>query len=186
MACTSGIAADITSNCTSNVLGGVEVNAYIFNRADMTLTFDGTTTNKITNIAKVGSAVMYNLTGYKRNFNFGHDLVASDTAPDRFTHFCSFPQYERLVANILNVDNINDVVCIFETINKGTGGDGTFFVVGAKYGLYKTTDTRRINDNGGARSIELASMAGMEEPHSAYVLLATDYATTKALLEGLD
>jgi hypothetical protein len=186
MACTSGIAAAVTSNCTSNVLGGIEAVAYVFNRADMTLTFDGTTGNKITNIAKVGAAVMYKLTGFKRNCDFGHDLVAAENQPDRYTHFFSFPQYERLVANILNVDNVNDVVVVVETINKGTAGDGTFFVLGAKYGLWKTSDSRRINADGGQRTLELQSMAGMEEPYSAYVLLATDYATTKALLEGLD
>jgi len=186
MACTAGIAAEITSNCTTNVLGGVEAVAYMFNRADMTLTYDGTTLNKITNIVKVGAAVMYKITGFKRNCNFGHDLVASENNPDRYNHFFSFPQYERLVANIFNVDNINDVVVIVETVNKGTGGDGTFFVIGPKYGLWKATDTRRINADGGQRTLELTSLAGQEEPFSSYVLLATNYATTKALLEGLD
>ena len=56
---------------------------------------------------------------------------------------------------------------------------------GLKKGLWKSADTRRWNDINGARSIEMTSLAGQEEPYSHYVLLDTDYATTRDLLESL-
>ncbi|HPF94187.1 MAG TPA: hypothetical protein PLV65_09620, partial [Tenuifilaceae bacterium] len=176
----------IVSDCTTKGVAGVEVTAWMFNRKDFTLTYDGTTPNLITNIAAVAAATTYQLTGYKMNMNVGHDVVVRADAPDGYKHFFSFKQYQVAAANILNVDNINDVVVVVEAKNKPSDADGVFLIYGAKYGLFKSADTHRINDNNAERSLELTSLDGQEEPYSRYVLLSTDYATTKALLEGLD
>jgi len=82
---------------------------------------------------------------------------------------------ERFVSDTGNVSLLGIVI----------DGDGVFAAYGVKYGLYKSTDTRRANDINGARNIELTSLAGQEEKYSNYTLLDTDYATTKALLETL-
>lgn len=186
MACITGISKAIVSDCATKGVAGLEVTAWIFNRKDFTLTYDGTTPNLVTNIAAIAAATSYMITGYKKNLNVGHDIVTRDDAPDGFKQFFSFKQYEVASDDIYNVDNINDVFVVVEAKNKPTDADGVFILYGAKNGLYKSADTHRINDNNAERSIELTSLDGQEEPYSRYVLLSTDYATTKALLEGLD
>lgn len=185
MACTTGIAAAITANCTNQPVGGLEVNAYLFNRGEMSLTYDGTTPNKVTAIAAVGSALVYKLTGVKKNLNAGHDRVVSDDMADRFKHYFAFKGFSFASADVLNLDGLNDICVIVEYKQKSSTGDGVFVGYGFKGGLYPTTDTRRANDLNGVRSIELASRDQEDEPSSQYNVIITDYAGTKAALEAL-
>jgi hypothetical protein len=185
MACTSGIAKAITSNCTTQPVGGLEVTAYIFNRADMTITYDGTDPNKVTGIAAVGSALMYKYTGVKKNLNAGHDRVVSDEVADAFKHFVSLKGFESDTDSVLNFDGLGDVCVIVEYKHKPSSADGVFVAYGLKSGLYVTTDNRRANENNGIRNIELASRDQEDEPYSQYNVLLTDYATTKSALEAL-
>ena len=186
MSCTQGIAATITSNCTTQMGGGLEVTAWAWNRTEMTLTYDGTTLNKITNIAAVGAAKIYKILGVKNLFDCGHDRVIADNRADTFKHVVSLEFFEKNAANIFAQDAISDVVICVELKDNGTGGDGTFFVYGCGHGLYPASDTRRYKTSQGSRIVSLESLAGQEEKYSSYVLLKTDYATTLALLEGLD
>lgn len=186
MACTTGISAAILSDCSTKGTAGLEVEAYMFNRNALTITYDGSTANLITDLANIGAGKGYKITGYKKNMNAGSDGVVAEDKPDSWKHYFSFKQYEVAAAKVLNVDNINDVVVFVESKNKPSNGDGVFIGYGCKFGLYKSSDTHRSNDNNAERAIELTSMDGGEEPYSRYVLLDTDYATTKALLESLD
>lgn len=185
MACTTGIAAAITANCTNQPVGGLEVVAYLFNRGDMTLTYDNTYPNKVTGIAAVSTALVYKLTGVKKNLNAGHDRVVSDDMADRFKHYFSFKGFSFVSADVSNLDGLNDICVIVEYKQKTTTGDGVYVGYGFKGGLYPTTDTRRANDLNGVRSIELASRDQEDEPSSQYNVLVTDYATTKSTLEAL-
>jgi hypothetical protein len=185
MSCTSKITKAITSNCTTQPVGGLEVVAYLFNRGDMTLTYDGTSPNKVTGIVAVGAALAYKLTGVKKNINAGHDRKVSDDLADAFTHFLSMKGFEFDAPSILNFDGLGDVCAIVEYKNKTTSGDGVFVGYGFKSGLYVTTDSRRANENNGIRSLELATREQEEEPYSQYNVLVTDYATTKSTLEAL-
>lgn len=185
MACLTGIAKAITSDCTTSLSGGLEVEAWVFNRAELTPTYDGTNGNLVTSLAMVGAAVGYKLKGIKKLLNAGHDIVVADDRPDKYTHFFSFQGFEILSDDILNLDDINDVVVAVELKDKNDTGEGVFAMYGLKKGLWKSTDTRRWNDINGARNIEMTSLGGQEEPYSHYVLLDTDYATTHALLESL-
>ena len=159
--------------------------AWVFNRKSLTITYDSTTKNLITDLANVSTAIGYKITGIKKMLNAGSDLVAADDKADTWTHYFNFKQFEFAAADIVNVDNINDVVIFVENKDKSTTGNGVFMGFGCKFGLYKSADTHRTNDDKGARNIELTSLADQEEPFSRYVLLDTDYATTKALLETL-
>lgn len=185
MACTTGIVKNITSDCSTSLSGGLEVEAWVFNRAELTPTYDGTKGNLITGLANVGSAVGFKLKGIKKLLNAGHDIVVAEDRPDKYTHFFSFQGFEILAEDHLNLDDINDVVVAVELKDKNATGEGIFVIYGLKKGLWKSADTRRWNDINGARSIEMTSLAGQEEPYSEYVLLDTNYATTYALLESL-
>lgn len=185
MSCITGIAKNITSDCTTSLSGGLEVEAWVFNRAELTPTYDGTQLNLITSLAMVGAATGFKLKGIKKLLNAGHDVVVAEDRPDKFAHFFSFQAFEILAEDITNVDNINDVVVFVELKDKNDTGEGVFVCYGLKKGLWKTTDTQRANDLNGARNIELKSLAGQEEPFSRYIYLDNDYATTRAALEAL-
>lgn len=185
MSCTTGIAAAITSDCTTQMSGGLEVTAWAWNRLDMTLTYDGTTLNKITNMAAVSSAKIYKVLGVKNLFDGGHDRVVAENRADTFKHVVSLEFFEKSAANIFAQDAISDIVMCVELKDKGNGGDGTFFIYGAGHGLYPTSDTRRYKTAQGSRVVVMETMAGQEEKYSSFVLLKTDYAATLALLQSL-
>ena len=185
MACITGISKNITSDCSTSLSGGLEVEAWLINRNEVTAVFDAVKENLITGLTMVGAAVAYKLTGIKKLLNAGHDIVVAEDRPDKFTHYFSFQGFEILSEDILNLDQINDVMAFVEIKDKNDTGEGIFLGYGVKKGLWKSTDTQRANNINGARSIEMVSLAGQEEPFSRYVLFDTDYATTRALLEGL-
>jgi len=149
----------------------------------LTLTYDGTYPNKITGISTSDAA--YKITGVKKLFNSGFDIVLSDDRPDKFSHFFSFQQFQVLAANVANVDAMDDIVVVVNRKDKTATGEGVFVVLGAKNGLFNAADTQRENDSNGARKLEFKSMPGQEEMYSEYTLLVTDYATTLSTLEGL-
>jgi hypothetical protein len=186
MACTPGILAAIISTCDTQLSGGVEAIAWAWNRTQMTLTYDGTTTNKITNIAAISTNKIYKVTGVKNLFGAGHSIVTAENRANRWKHKVNLELFEKDVAKIFAQDNIDDIVFCIELKDKGSAGDGTFFVYGAQYGLYVTADDRDTKTEQGVRKMVLESMSQQEEKHSAFVLLKTDYAATLALLEGLD
>jgi hypothetical protein len=185
MACTTGIAKAITSNCTTQPVGGLEVVAYLFNRADMTITYDGTDLNKVTGIAAVGAALVYKYTGVKKNLNAGHDRVITDDLSDTFKHNLSLKGFEFDVDSVANLDGLNDICAVVEYKQKSTSGDAVFIGYGLKSGLYVTADSRRANENNAVRSIELTTRDQEGEPYSQFNVLITDYAGTKAALEAL-
>lgn len=185
MACINGIAKNITSNCTTQPVGGLEVVAYLGNRADFNFTYDPTDPNKVTGIAAVGTAVIYKFSGVKKNLNAGHDRVISDDLSDTFKHFLSLKGFEFDTDSVANMDGMNDIFAVVEYKQKSTSGDGIFVGYGLKSGLYITTDSRRANENNSVRSLELATKDQEGEPYSQYNILHTDYATTKADLEAL-
>lgn len=184
--CVKGIALDIISDCTTSGIGGNEIKAWAGNRSEMIPTYDVTNPSLITGLAMVATKQLYTITGVKKLINSGFDRVVADDRPDKFTQYLNIQGFEFKAPNVEGMDNLDDIVVIVESKDKPADGNGAFRVFGMKYGLYPTTDTMRANDINGARNIELTSLSGQEEPHSNYTLLDTDYATTKALLEGLE
>ena len=188
MGCETGIGLKIISTCATQGTGALEVKAWLGNRSALAIDYNPLAESQITNIAPVVALakVLYPITGVKKLLNAGFDRVVADDRADRFTHFFSFQGFEFATANVENFDALSDLVVIVENKDKSDDGDGTFKCYGAKYGLFASTDTLRANDINGARSIELTSMGGSEEPWSQYTVLKTDYATTKAMLVALE
>jgi len=184
MPCTDGITLDIVSDCSNSGVGGLEVTAWIIQRKSLTITYNGTVLNKITGLANVAPAVAYTIKGVKQLFNSGHEIVSAIDRPDKFAHYFNFEQFEKESAKRLNVDDIDDVVVIVESKDK-LSTSSTFFVLGAKNGLWVTTDSQKANDANGSRKIQLKSLAGQEEPYSAYTLAAGSYSANLAVLTGL-
>lgn len=185
MACTTDIFRNITSDCSTIGVGGLEVKAWIFQRRHIaTITYDITNPSKITGITLSGGDA-YTITGFKKSLDVSSSLVKSDNMPDRYAHKFSFPIYEFKAEDVENADALNDLVVVVENKDKGANGDGTFKAYGVKYGLYVSADSLMANDNSGARNIELASLAGQEEPYSEYTVDAGADDDTRDLLDGL-
>ena len=187
MGCTGGIAKAIVSDCTTSGIGGLEVTAWVFNRSDLEITYSAVAEeeNLITGLVNATGLQGYKLTGIKKLLNAGHDLVVADDRPNKYTHFFGFQGFEFDRESSRNLDDLDDLIVIVERKDKTTDGDGVFNAYGAKFGMFKSTDTERANDINGSRNIEVTSLAGQEESFSKFVYLDTDYATTAAALEIL-
>ena len=187
MSCTNEIAKAITNDCTVKPTGGLESKSWVFNRDDITaVTTDVTNTSIITAITLAsGGAQAWPVTGFKKTSNAGYDLVVSDTLPDVYTHYFSLQPWEKDGASLENLASMNNIVVIVE--QKGlTTDEGKFQIYGLNAGLYKSSATKRVNDNAGVPTYEFVSQSGEEEPTQNNVFWDTDYATTRAKLVALE
>jgi hypothetical protein len=186
MACEYKIIKNIISTCETTVANGMEATVYLLNRKEISqVSYDNVNPLTVTDLTLASGATAYTLVGTKKGLNFGSERVIADDAPDSFTHKLTFQGYEIDSASVYNMDNLGDLVAIVERKEKNVAmsGDGTFVILGLESGLYPTSDTYMLND--GPRKIELANLAGESEKTSPLILLDTDYATTKALVESL-
>jgi len=185
--CIGDIVQNLISDCTTQGKGGNEIKVWFTQRKNIsTFTQDGTNPSKITALAIAEGEQMWTFTGVKKLFNSGHDLITADNRADTYTHVVGFEAFEHDAASIENVDAMDDMVFITESKDKPADGDGTFRIWGLKNGLFKTSSTERANDVNGARVLELASEADSGEAFSQWTLDAGAYATTLALLVGLE
>ena len=124
------------------------------------------------------------VTGFKKSNNVGFDLVTSDTLPDLYTNYFSMQPWDKDAASIANFRDMNDIVVIAEA--KGKQTEGCFQIYGLGSGLYKTSASKRINDNAGVPTFEFQSQAGEEEAAPNYIFWDTSYATSLAALVALE
>lgn len=183
--CTKKIYQNVTADCTTQGVSGIEQVVYVGNRTDIaSITRDATLDNKITDFTMASGTKLYKLTGQKQNLSCGSERVVSDTQADSFRHRISFQNYEFDATSLDNLDEAEDLFAIVERKDK-TNVDGTFLVYGIGTGLYISSDTYSSNENNGARMLEATSLDAQLERNSACTLVKTDYATTKAYLESL-
>jgi len=186
MTCIKGVVKSVVSDCSTSGIGGNEIKAWIGNRKEMTPTYDGTNPSLVADLDVVQGKKLFTITGVKKLLNSGFDRVVADDRPDKFTQYFAFQGFSFKAEDVEALDNIEDAVVVVESKDKTDDGDGIFRIFGLKNGLYPSSDTMRANDVNGARSLELTSLSGQEEPQSNYTLLKTDYATTLALLVALE
>ena len=188
--CTFGITGNLLQDCLSRPISGAEGLAYAFNRKDVyegtgSFTLDAQNPNKVTDLSLNATKLAYKIGGFKKEIDAGHDLVVSDTSPDKYNQYFKFEPWQISAEATQKLDNLADVVIVVERRNKGVAGDGAFIILGLETGLYKSSDNMRLNDADGKRIIELTNLDEQESTVSNHVLDAGGYAATKALLEGL-
>jgi len=184
MSCSTKLTKAITNDCDNKPSSGLEVKAWLLNRADASFTLDGTKKAMCTAITMAGVTVAYPVTAVKREMNAGSEAVISDNLPDCFKHSWSFQPYTRDSADIQALDNMTDVVAIVEL--KGHKTEGCFVILGLETGLHKTSMKWGANDNNGVPTYEFATRAGEEEMYSRYNFWHTNYATSLADLVALE
>ena len=183
--CTGALANDIINDCTKKPIGGLESVIYLFNRKDLSGTVNPANKVQLTDLVVALTKKGYKYEGYKKTANAGFDLVVADTLPDAYTQTLSLTVWGIDSATVKALNDLNDIVAVVENKNKGNAGDGAFEVYGFETGLYKTSFTKRSNDNGGTFSLELASQSGEESSVSHHIYYETSYAASKAALEAL-
>lgn len=182
MGCLSDITQVIANSCTNVPASGLEVKAWVINRADVVWTISATNVVLLT-AAEMGAALAYPITAVKKEMNAGFDGVFADNLPDLFTHNISFQPYNRKAADILALDSIDDLVVVLEL--KGPKTTGCFIVLGYETGLHLVSMSYRANDNNGIPTYEFATKEGQGEKYSRYIFWDTDYDTTLAALVTL-
>ena len=184
MSCLTGITADITNSCTIVPAAGLEIKAWIINRADVTWTIDGSNIVLLTAATMEGITVAYPVTAVKKEGNAGFDAIIDDGMPDLYSHNFSFQPYARDAASILALDSMDDIVIVVEL--KGPKTTGVFQVFGFETGLHLVTMAYRTNDNNGKPTYEFATREGEGEKYSRRVFWDTDFDTTLAALVTLE
>ena len=180
--CSEGIAKNVISTCLTQPIAGVEVKAWVGNRLEAGFTYDVTNTSKITDIQVILTKKLYTMTGVKKLLNPGSSLITAPDRGNRYTHKFNFQGFEFTCADVENITALADLFIVVEMIDKIAGGDGTFRAFGVQNGLYQTSSEWTANDIDGAIAIEMASEEGAAEKWPWYTVLATDYATTLAML----
>ena len=185
MSCGTGIAAAIANGCDKALTGGVEVTGWILNRIDIaSITYNATTPLQVDTFSLVATKKIYlfSATGIKKPFGAKSALVKNEATPDKYNQTVSFTDFSLKAADITATENIKDVIVIFEVVDKQTGGDGTFVILGLGTGLeLSKADTDLITGTGTA--VEL--MSRFPELHRYNTLKVVDYAGTKSFLTGL-
>jgi len=190
MSCAKDIAKNITSNCDTQPVAGVEVKAWIGQRRFITPTYDVTNPSLVTGLAVETGQQLFTLTAVKQLLNPAYERIVAQNRADTFKHKFSFEGFEFESSDVENLDSLDDLVVVVEMINKVTSADGTFRIFGLTRGLYPTTDTWTANDIDGARAITMESLDGQTEKYSQNNFLvstgATAYADTLAALVALE
>jgi hypothetical protein len=135
---------------------GLKPLAYWAFREDVKLTFDG---NKVTSVT---AGILGVISGVKFFMNAGGEEVVSDNNLNGFKH-----KFTAVINDGGDVLDAMDDIILFVEAN-----DGTKYVLGAKYGLWKTTQASMANDNLSTTAVEFTSREGMEETAGDYYLLA--------------
>lgn len=187
--CEKDALRDITSDCTTPVVGGAEKKSWLIHRKHIEAgwTVDATNNSIITDFSIITGEKAQVLKTAKAGLTAGHTKVpAADGFPQYFTHTVGWKNFEKTGAATENIDNLRDMVHITETIDKEVDGDGTFEIRGLKRGLFVTEDTRDLNTDKGVRPVTLASEEGGGEDYAKHTLHVGSYAATLAFLEALE
>lgn len=182
MACNTNLTANI-STCGTNAVKGLRYKAWAVNRSEIASRTK--TLNVISTLVLAATKVAFTIEGFKDFINAGFDAVVSDTMVTKFTHFFSINAFYATAAEKANIDKADDVVWIVE--RNGAKDASSFIVLGMENGTWKTSQTKRANDNSANTATEFATREGMEEEYSEYLFdLGTGYADNLAYLEGLE
>lgn len=189
--CGTLLTADILRECDDNSVGGIEVNALLFNRADIdyTLTtFSPTSKTTITNLVLKTGKMGFWIKGIKQVNNARFELVKKELVEDMYRHSFGgvLPNASAKMLDRLEEMKSNEsgIVALVETKFKGLLQADAFKLVGFNSGLKLQTSVWGTNENDATVAFELASDDGYEEPKPVLTVLETDYTVTKTAFDN--
>lgn len=181
MSCYTAISQNLSLCGNQRATKGLKEKAWIANNGELTFT---RADNLISNIAKVATKRAYVVDSLKDKLNAGQDAAIAETVGTGYKHMFSMISNEKTAAAQKQMDKMDNIVAIVEV--NGSKSEGCFLAYGVQNGLWKTSDTQKALDNNAQRTIEMGSREQMEEEFSCYVVWNTNYATTLAMLVGLE
>jgi hypothetical protein len=176
MACSQTTARTSGSSCPTPTSGIDETKIWLFNRADAT--FTGGTNQLFTDITMTGVTVIYPFVLHNKGVDFQVNLeVDENTGARSWTTELTGKILAQDSASWKDVKNIGtDLGVIVLTRNN------EFLVGGYDGGMYLKAHTSGLTKENYGHSITI----GNDEGGVPYQLLDTDYATTLALLVGIE
>jgi hypothetical protein len=188
--CTQKLTADLLIDCDNLPVGGLEVNAWIFNKTDIdrsAVTFDASNKISMTNFQLLSAKVGFKLEGIKQSNAKNYALVPKENLPDKWLHQFNGVIFNPTVNNKLQLNSLSEggrYVVVVEQLWKGATDASAFEVLGYNVGLKLTESVNNSVENDNGITLVLASEANYEETNVPYTLLDIDYATTKAAYDN--
>ena len=188
--CTQKLTADLLIDCDNLPVGGLEVNAWIFNKTDIdrsAVTFDASNKISMTNFQLLSAKVGFKLEGIKQSNAKNYALVPKENLPDKWLHQFNGIIFNPTAANKLQLNSLSEggrYVVVVEQLWKGATDASAFEVLGYNVGLKLTESVNNSVENDNGITLVLASEANYEETNVPYTLLDIDYATTKAAYDN--
>ncbi len=185
------ISKDIDFNCDTPLQAGAEDELVLINRDDWlnaAITVDGANAQLVTDIVLGSGVEAYVYQGKNNSIVPKYEFI-KQTFAEVYNHEINF--------KIFNVDaDIKDqleklakgtMVAIVQNKFKGANGNAAYEIYGADSGLVTTQNLREITnqENQGAFDLIIKSDETSLEPHMPKTLFNTDFATTKAIVDGL-
>lgn len=171
-------------SCTDPLKSGTEPRLYLFNYQDVvTVTESTSTPNLLTAFTLASNTVAHVFEGYKQDVKPTQEVIAPSNGANQFKHSLGFVVYEITQLQKNNLQRLAKGRFIAVVENKGKESEA-FEVYGLGSGLEIVPGVARDSyANGGGYIIQLATPENEFEPMLPQTIFATDYATTKALLD---
>ena len=160
MSCTASVLPAL-DGCAVNPVKGIK-NVWVCNQQTLLDAVGGVISDR--NLGPLSpTSFMGALTGIKDWANYKIEAVVTPGLPDGYKHTFEILNTSVLTyANKKLLDESNSVVFFIEN------NQGELLAFGAKYGLWKTKQSRDLNANNGQISITFESREQIEEPFSDY------------------
>jgi hypothetical protein len=184
------ISKDQLQNCDYPLVGGVKDRLILINLEDWedsTITVDPTNEQLITGIALPSGIEAYQYEGKNNSIEAKATLVKSKYS-ESYDHEVRLKMFYIDAAVKDEIEKLpkGKYVAIVENNFKGDDGKGAFEIYGRETGMTSLELNRELNnaDTQGAYDI-LLKTSESKEGHLPSTLFNTDYATTKAIVDGL-
>lgn len=182
--CTTVLAANVLSDCANLPTSGCDETLYIFNKSDVSAWTESG--GVISNLALLATKEGYKIEGINRSLNAGHDIEKTGFTSG-YKHWVEFllPQNTQAAKEQAEAMKNGRFICIIKR-NKADGL-GDYEVYGKSLGMSVEEHSAEVNnaDTGGNIRIKLMSLENEREPKVPQQYFDTDFATTKAEIEGL-
>lgn len=185
------ISSAFTINCDSPLQAGTEDTLVLINWEDWldaALTVNVSNTQIIENIVLASGVTGYEVQGKNNSIAPKYEMVKQAYA-EVYNHEINYKVFGVSAALKAQLEKKakGRFVAIVYNKYKGEDGGSAFEVYGADAGLVVTQLVRDVNsqDTQGAFDLILKTSELSPEPHMPKTLFITDYATSKAVVEGL-
>ena len=167
-----GINTSIVNECTDSTSKGI-VDCWVFNRNGLVLSYNVDNNYLVENISV--NTPCFKISSL--DLSAGYTLI-----DDRFyfyQHFFSVKITKKTAAYENLISKIGDIAVVTED------RDGIFRIYGAKFGLFKSEEEHRANEEKGVKRIRFQNREISLEKTPPYVFFNTSYEVSRGILENL-